>query len=179
MLLFSTMLDINDSLTKDNFIELVIKWNQGSPHADNIIKDIKWKGERNIRFEDGRLSLSIEEYRNGNTIAVRYEKKDEDGVIWDTDYVMNFTTRKMGIRLDRSYLENAVSPNSGFSTPHFISLLIAENYLKKDDDLSITNRPITLKMRISRKLQTLLMEKDIVCQLCLCLKHIMMSFRWM
>lgn len=141
MLLFSTMLDINDSLTKDNFIELVIKWNQGSPHADNIIKDIEWKGERNIKFEDGRLSLSIEEYRNGNTIAVRYEKKDEDGVIWDTDYVMNFTTRKMGIRLDRSYLENAVSPNSGFSTPHFISLLIAENYLKKDDDLSISNRP--------------------------------------
>lgn len=30
MLLFSTILDINDSLTKDKFIELVIKWNQGS-----------------------------------------------------------------------------------------------------------------------------------------------------
>lgn len=80
MLLFSTMLDINDSLTKDKFIELVIKWNQGSPHADNVISGIEWNGERNIKFEDGRLSLSIEEYRNGNTIAVRYEKKDEDGV---------------------------------------------------------------------------------------------------
>ena len=35
MLLFSTMLAINDSLTKEKFIELVIKWNQGSPHADS------------------------------------------------------------------------------------------------------------------------------------------------
>lgn len=141
MLLFSTMLTINDSLTKDKFIELVIKWNQGSPHADNVISGIEWNGERNIRFEDGRLSLAMEEYRNGNTIAVRYEKIDADGVVWDTDYVMNFTTRKMGIRLDRSYLESAVLPNSGFSTPHFITLLIADNYLERDHDLSISNKP--------------------------------------
>lgn len=141
MLLFSTMLSITDNLTKDKFIELVIKWNQGSPHADNIISGIVWNGERNIKYEDGRLSLEIEEYRNGNIIAVRYEKIDDDGVVWDTDYVMNFTTRKMGIRLDRSYLESAVSPNWGFSTPHFISLLIEENYLAKDNEFSISNKP--------------------------------------
>ena len=92
MLLFSTMLAINDSLTKEKFIELVIKWNQGSPHADNVISGIEWNGERNIKFEDGRLSLAIEEYRNGNTIAVRYEKKDADGVVWDTDYAEDFTS---------------------------------------------------------------------------------------
>ena len=105
---------------------------QKSPHPDNIISGIEWKGERNIKFEDGNLSLEIEEYRNGNIIAVRYEKKDDAGVIWNTDYVMNFTTRQMEIRLDRSYLESAVSLNSGFSTPFFISLLISGNYLEKD-----------------------------------------------
>ena len=141
MLLFSTMLAINDSLTKDKFIELVIKWNQGSPHADSIISGIEWNGERNIRFEDGNLSLAIEEYRNGNIIAVRYEKKDDDGVVWNTDYIMNFTKRRMAIRLDRSYLESTVSPNSEFSTPHFISLLIDENYLEQDNDLAVSNKP--------------------------------------
>ncbi|EMC57613.1 hypothetical protein SMU109_06101 [Streptococcus mutans OMZ175] len=40
MLLFSTILDINKSMTKDKFIELVINWNQGSPHEDNIIPNI-------------------------------------------------------------------------------------------------------------------------------------------
>lgn len=141
MLLFSTTLSINESLTKDKFIELVIRWNQGSPHPDNIISGINWNGERNIKFEDGRLSLEIEEYRNGNIIAVRYEKKDLDGVIWDTDYVMNFTERKMAIRLDRSYLASAISSGFGFSTPHFISLLIAEKYLENDEELMISDKP--------------------------------------
>lgn len=48
MLLFSTILEINDRMTKDAFINLVIEWNQGSPHKENIIADIKWNGERNI-----------------------------------------------------------------------------------------------------------------------------------
>lgn len=145
MLLFSTMLSITDTLTKDKFIELVIKWNQGSPHADNVISGIEWNGERNIKFEDGNLSLAIEEYRNGNIIAARYEKTDEDGVVWDTDYVMNFTSRKMAIRLDRSYLENAVSPNWEFSIPHFVSLLIEGNYLTKDNNLTISDKPFYIK----------------------------------
>jgi len=32
MLLFSTMLGINERMTKDEFIRLVIEWNQKSPH---------------------------------------------------------------------------------------------------------------------------------------------------
>ena len=30
MLLFSTLLEINDTMTKDSFIQLVLEWNQGS-----------------------------------------------------------------------------------------------------------------------------------------------------
>lgn len=48
MLLFSTLLDINNSMTKDSFIELILEWNQGSPHENNIIKNIEWRGERNV-----------------------------------------------------------------------------------------------------------------------------------
>ena len=36
MLLFSTLLEINDTMTKDSFIQLVLEWNQGSPHEENI-----------------------------------------------------------------------------------------------------------------------------------------------
>ncbi len=49
MLLFSTVLDIKEEFTKDAFIQLVLEWNQGSPHEDNIIKGIEWHGERNVR----------------------------------------------------------------------------------------------------------------------------------
>ena len=141
MLLFSTILDINKSMTKDAFIQLVIDWNQTSLHENNIIPDIRWKGERNIRYGTEDLWLDIEEYRNQNIIAVRYEKKDKDGAVWDTDYVMNFNTMKMAVRLDRSYTADALESDHKFSTPHFITLLIERGYLKGDADLPVLRTP--------------------------------------
>ena len=57
MLLFSTILAINDTLTQDKFIELAIEWNQKSLHAENVIPDLVWNGERNIRF--GSFSVNV------------------------------------------------------------------------------------------------------------------------
>lgn len=144
MLLFSTVLSINESLTKDKFIELAIEWNQGSPHENNIIPGIEWHGERNIRYGNERLWMEIQEYRNQNIIAVRYEKIEEDGAIWDTDYVMNFTAMKMSIRLDRSFLEEALAVDPNFSTPHFITLLIEKGYLQDDFGLAVLRRPVII-----------------------------------
>lgn len=124
-------------MTKDDFIRLVIEWNQGSPHANNIIPGIQWNGERNIRYGEDGLWFDIEEYRNQNIIAVRYEKKEDDGAIWDTDYVMNFNSMKMSVRLDRSYTAEALDADSKFSTPHFITLLIERGYLEDDHQLPI------------------------------------------
>ena len=142
MLLFSTVLDIEKTLTKDSFIKLVLEWNQGSPHESNVIKGINWKGERNIRYGNEKLWIDIEEYRNKNIIAVRFEKIEEDGAVWDTDYVMNFQDMKMSIRLDRSYLEEALTIDPKFSTPHFITLLVERGYVKKDGLLAVLKSPI-------------------------------------
>lgn len=131
-------------MTKEAFISLVIEWNQGSPHANNVIPNIEWQGERNIRYGEEGLWLDIEEYRNQNIIAVRYEKKEDDGAIWDTDYVMNFNAMKMSIRLDRSYTANALDADPKFSTPHFITLLIERGYLKKDHKLPVRRDAITI-----------------------------------
>lgn len=144
MLLFSTVLNINESMSKDDFIRLSIEWNQDSPHKENVIPGIVWNGERNIRYGDDSLWLAIEEYRNQNIIAVRYEKTESDGVVWDTDYVMNFNDMKMSVRLDRSYLESALTVESGFSTPHFISLLVEKGYIRDDGNLPVSNRPVII-----------------------------------
>ena len=137
MLLYSTTLQINDSLSKDGFIELVIEWNQSSPHAENIIPNIRWDGEHNIRFGNELLWLDIEEYRNKNTIAIRFEKREDDGAIWDTDYIMNFDTMTMTIQLDRGYTEDALMEDLKFSSPHFISMLIDGGYLQEDNGVPI------------------------------------------
>ena len=137
MLLFSAMLDINERLTKDKFINLVIEWNQNSPYPENVIPGITWNGEHNIRFGNEDLWMAVEEYRNRNIIAVRYEKKEKDGAVWDTDFVMNFTEKRMAVRLDRSYTEDALNADPRFSTPHFITLLIENGYLKDDCGLKV------------------------------------------
>ncbi len=145
MLLFSTLLKINKKMTKDNFIQLIIEWNQGSPHKSNVIPDIQWNGDHNIRYGDENRWLDIQEYRNENIIAVRYERRDSDGAIWDTDYVMNFNTMTMAVRLDRSYLEEALVMDPKFSIPHLITLLIDRNYLEPDGDLPIVRDPIIIE----------------------------------
>lgn len=144
MLLFSTVLHISDKMTKDAFIKLVIDWNENSPHAENIVPNITWNGERNIRFGNDDLWLEIQEYRNENIIAVRYEKKDNEGMIWDTDYIMNFNEMKMTIQLDRSFYDSTLIENNRFSAPYFISLLIRNGYVIDDEDLKISEHPITV-----------------------------------
>lgn len=143
MLLFSTILEIENKLTKDDFIRLVIEWNQKG-HPSSVIEGINWNGERNIRFEDGNKWLEIQEYRNKNIIAVRYEKVEEDGAVWNTDYIMNFTSMKMAVRLDRSYMEESLTVNAKFYTPFFISLLIDQGYIKRDGNLEVRRRPLMI-----------------------------------
>ena len=143
MILFSTELSVNDSLTKERFIELVIEWNQGSPHLSNIIPNIDWNGERNIRFGDKKLWLDIQEYRNKNIIAIRFEKI-EGGVVWDTDYVVDFNDMKISIVLNRSFTDNVEKIDHRFSTPYFIALLIRKGFLKSDNGLEIGETPIRL-----------------------------------
>ena len=147
MLLFSTILSISPKVTKEDFIKLVIEWNQNSSHKENIVRGLQWNGEMNIRFGDDDLWLDIEEYEPEDIVAIRHEKREESGVIWDTDYVMNFRERKMSVRLDRSYAPEALKLDSEFSTPHFITLLIRRGFLEDDGGLTIERTPHSIDVR--------------------------------
>ena len=102
MLLFNTLLNITGSMTRDDFIALVFEWNRTSEYRENIIENLEYHGEKEIRYGDENLSLEIQTLNCPDITAVRYSKKTEDGVVWTTDYVMNFDERKMAVRLDRS-----------------------------------------------------------------------------
>ena len=141
MLLFSTILKIDKSLTKDDFLNLVIEWNQGSPHENNVIPNLNWDGSYNQKFGDDTISLEFKEYRNEEIVAVRYVKKLDDGIIWKTDYIMNFKDYKMSIMLDRSFTEDAIGVDPSFTTPLFIRLLIEKGYVVDDNDLPILMNP--------------------------------------
>lgn len=77
-------------------------------------------------------------------MAVRYEKVQEDEVVWDTDYIMNFHDMKLAVTLERSYKAETVITNAGFSTPHFISILINAGVLANDNGLDVMNTPLEI-----------------------------------
>lgn len=115
----------------------MIKWNQESQYEENVIPGLVWDGQMNVRYGDDQHSLEIEEYRNGNTMAIRNQKVEENGRIWNSDYVMNFAVGKMHIQLDRSFAGVAKDLDQEFSTPHFLTFLIEEGHLQTDGDLPV------------------------------------------
>ena len=160
MLLFSTILDINETLTKENFIELVSLWNQSAKYAENIVQGVSWNGERNIKFGTNKLSIEIIDYSEKDILAVRHEKITADDVAWDTDFIVNFSERKIAIRLDRTYSEDALEMNARFSTPHFISLLIEHGYLQDDHGMPVLRDPIMITDANIDMIQTILQNKE-------------------
>ena len=144
MLLFSTILEIKESVTPEDFIRLVLEWNETSKYAENRVTGIDWHGERTARYGNDSLWLQFIEYPEKNILAVRHEKISDDGVAWDSDFVVNFEKRRVAIRLDRTYSEEALVMDAVFSTPHFISLLIAHEFLQDDRNLPVLRTPISI-----------------------------------
>lgn len=46
-----------------------------------MIPGLVWDGQMNVRYGDDQHWLEIEEYRNGSTVAIRYQKVEENGRI--------------------------------------------------------------------------------------------------
>ncbi len=160
MLLFSTILDVNKDFTKENFIELVSLWNQSAKYKENIVQGVSWNGEKNIKFGTDKLSIEIIDYLEKDILAVRHEKITADEVVWDTDFVVTFADRKIAIRLDRTFSEDALEMNAAFSTPHFISLLIEHGYLQDDQDLPVLRVPIMISDSNQETIQQVVGNKE-------------------
>ena len=91
MQLFTAMLGIDKKMTRENFLQLIEKWNKENPHQENRISDLNLSeiGKTSFVIEANSLRLSMAEYSRCGIIAVRFEKTEPDGVVWTTDYVMN------------------------------------------------------------------------------------------
>ena len=59
MLLFSTILEIKESVTPEDFIRLVLEWNETSKYAENRVTGIDWHGERTARYGNDSLWLQF------------------------------------------------------------------------------------------------------------------------
>lgn len=144
MQIYSAIFPVKESLSQDDLINLVIEWNQGSPH--NKISNLNWDGKkRNIKFEDGNLSLAIEEIRTYNTIAIRFHQFDENNIIWNTDIVVNFNTHIFSIKIDRETTADTIGFIPQFKTPILVNMLLDGDFIGMDNDLEISAKEIPIK----------------------------------
>ena len=137
MLLFATTVVLKKDVSTDDFLALVIEWNKRvNQYDNNMIENIRWDGSRNAVFEDELHKLEFLEYAAGHIMAVRYTK-NSDSAVWYTEYILNEESRKLSIRLQRSYIEDALDVSANFSTPYFIKMLVDKEWLEDDRDLPI------------------------------------------
>lgn len=140
MLLYSTKIPIKEQITQDDFVKLVIKWNQGSPH--DKLSNLNWDGiSRNIRIEENRRVLAISELGTHDIIASRFQKIDEHGIIWTTDFILNFRENKLSIQLEREATEETTVFTPRFTPPHLVKMVIRNEFIASDHDLPILDSP--------------------------------------
>lgn len=157
MLLYSALLPIKSSVTKKDFVSLGVQWNLTSKFSYNIIPSLAgWNGQYHQRFGSDDLWMEFQEDASRNIVGIRYEKKESNGAVWDTDYVLNFAERKLAIRLDRSYTKDASMEDIRFSTPHFVSMLIDNGFVADDNGLEILHHGIPVLHTDARKLANII-----------------------
>lgn len=79
MITYSTKFPIKESLDKKTFVEMVIKWNQGSKY--DKLDSLDWDGESfSTSWEDNDKKLIIDELVPKGVIASRFQKEDEHGL---------------------------------------------------------------------------------------------------
>lgn len=160
MQIYSTSFPVTEALTIDNFINLVIEWNQGSPY--NKINNLSWDGKnRNVKFEEGNLSLAIEELRAYNTVAIRFHQFDENNVIWTTDMVVNFNEKIFTIKLDRETTIDTIEFIPQFKPPIIMKMLLDRGYVGQDGDLEINAKPVAISNANYKIIEDIICKKII------------------
>lgn len=142
--LFSIFLDISSGFTKDDFIRLVIEWNQNDTREGNAIPGIAWNGELSVRYGNDSNWLGVETFVPQKIIAVRHERKENDGTAQGTDFVMSFSQMKMAVRVDRDKAAGSSGADAETSVLSFVRMLTDRGCLKDDGALPVTGRPFRI-----------------------------------
>ncbi len=144
MLIYSTKIPVSDSFDKDQFIEIVLKWNEGSKY-DRFVNASWDRNSYNLSFDDGDKKLEIDDFVEKGIIASRLQKEDENG-IWTTEFILNYSERTIVICLTREITESTISFLPNYYPPYFVKMIVWNEYAGLDKDLTVQNSAIDYSM---------------------------------
>lgn len=138
MITYTTKFPVNDSLTKEEFIKTVIKWNQGSQH--DKIDGVEWdEKSHNLKWEQDKKSLEFQEVDTDLIIASRLKKEDEHG-IWTTDFILNTEKSYLSVSVAMVTTEFTTDFAPTFYPPYFVKLIVYSGYSGEDSFLHVSQK---------------------------------------
>ena len=89
---------------------------------------------------------------------------DKNNIIWNTDIVVNFTTRIFSIKLDRETTMDTISFVPEFKTPLIVNMLLDRGYVGTDGDMQISAQPISITKDNYKIIENIICKK-IICSM--------------
>ena len=135
MITYSTKFPIKESFDKKTFVEMVIKWNQGSKY--DKFDSLEWDGESfSTSWEDDDKKLIIDELSPKEVVASRFQKEDEHG-LWKTDFILNCDKKYITIRVELETTQFTTDFYPNYYPPFFVKQIIYWEYAGEDGCLPV------------------------------------------
>lgn len=135
MIVYSAQFPVNCKFDKTTFVNMVIKWNQGSKY--DKFQNLEWDEITFVQeWSEGSKRLYIDELPHKNVVASRFEKEDEHG-IWKTDFILNLDLRHITIRVALETTEFTTDFYPTYYPPFFVKQVIYNGLAGTDGVLPV------------------------------------------
>lgn len=138
MVTYTTKFPVNERFDKNEFVKLVLKWNQGSKF--DKIDDLLWnEKDYECEWKQDNITLAIQEIVSESIIASRLCKEDEHGM-WLTDFVLNSSKKSLAISVSLETTELTTDFFPTYYPPFFIKMVLFGDYTGNDNGLKVMNK---------------------------------------
>ena len=135
MITYSTKFPVKENFDKKTFVEMVIKWNQGSKY--DKFTSLEWDGENfSTIWEEEDKKLIIDELSPKGVVASRFQKEDEHG-LWKTDFILNYEKKYITIRVALETTEFTTDFYPNYYPPFLVKQIIYWEYAGEDGCLPV------------------------------------------
>lgn len=138
MLIFSTKLIVNEKLTREVFLGMIIDWLSENRHYGFGL--ITYAGELPFELECENDHLEIEEYAEALTVHLTSRS---EGVIWTNDYVLTAADEKniLSVQLYSDTESMSVKMPERFNKPRVLGQIVKNGYGGMDQQIPVSDQP--------------------------------------
>lgn len=138
MVTYTTKFPIDKNFSENEFVKLVLKWNQGSKF--DKINDLYWnEQDYECEWKQDNITLIIQKIDSESIVASRLCKEDEYGM-WFTDFVLNNSKGSIAISVSLETTEFTTDFFPTYYPPFFVKMVLFENYAGNDNGLKVMNK---------------------------------------